>query len=70
MFAVYTTLLVPKQPFSITYEIIYSNQCFILYTPPPLRMVGAISETVLTEIKILKQKATGVEAGYVVHSKD
>ena len=38
--------------------------------PPPLRMVGAISETVLTEIKILKQKATGVEAGYVVHSKD
>ena len=30
--------------------------------PPSLRMVGAISETVLTEIKILKQKATGGEA--------
>ena len=69
MFSVYTTLLVPKQPFSITYKITYSNQCFILYAPPPLplRMVGAISETVLTEIKILKQKATGDEAGYVVH---
>ena len=64
MFSVYTTLLVPKQPFSITRFLmrllIVINASS--YTPPPLRMVGAISETVLTEIKILKQKATGGEA--------